>query len=277
MASNTPSLRAPLPWRTALVTGASSGIGEALSERLARDGVEVVLAARRLEKLEALASKLEASGAKARPLRLDVTRTEETVEAIRRVDDEVGGLDLIVANAGLGRPQSARTLTWENTSEVFAINFMGAMATLTAVLPRMIERGRGHLVGMSSLVVYAPTPGAAAYRASKSGLTALLENLRAELGNTGVSATAIHPGYVETPMADNFRTRGPDGELLPAKRPPVIVSAEDAASLIVGRLRKAPARIDFPFSLMMMIKSVGALPELVQGAIVRKMSAAVTE
>lgn len=265
-------MKPPLPWRTALVTGASSGIGEALAEHLARHGVEVVLAARRAEKLETLVETIERAGGKAHALPLDVTRHDETVQAIRRADDQLGGLDLIVANAGLGRPQSARTLTWENTAEVFSINFMGAMATLTAVLPRMVERGRGHIAGMSSVAVYAPTPGGAAYRATKSGLTAFIENLRAELGDTGVRATAIHPGYVETPMAENFRVKGPDGELLPAKPPPVIVSAQDAAKLIVSRLRKAPARIDFPFSLVMMVKSIGALPEILQGPIVRKMT-----
>src|SRR5690606_29709243 len=173
---------------------------------------------------------------------------------------------LVVANAGLGRPQSARTLTWENSADVFTTNFIGSMATLTSVLPRMVERGRGHLVGMSSIAVYAPTPGGAAYRATKSGLTAFLENLRAELGDTGVRTTAIHPAYVETPLADNFRAKGPDGEVLPSKPPPGIVSAEDAANLIVRRLRKEPARIDFPLPLVMMVKSIGALPEGVQGA-----------
>jgi hypothetical protein len=78
-------------------------------------------------------------------------------------------------------------------------------------------------------------------------------------------------------MADNFGTKGPNGELVPAKRPPGTVSAEDAAKLIVSRLRKAPARIDFPFSLVMMIKSIGALPDLVQGPLVRRMSVGATE
>jgi short-subunit dehydrogenase len=246
-------------WRTALVTGASSGIGAALAKRLARDGVEVVLAARRGSLLERIAGEIASAGGKARPVVLDVASPDAAVDAIRRADDELGGLDLVVANAGLGRPQSARTLSWEKTSDVFRTNFLGAMATLTAVLPRMVSRGRGHLVGVSSVAVYAPTPGGSAYRATKSGMTSFLENLRAELGGTGVSTTAIHPGFVRTPMADAFTAQ-----------PPLVLSADYSADLIVRKLRRAPARIDFPLSIVWMLKLMGALPAFIRDPIVRR-------
>lgn len=246
-------------WRSALVTGASSGIGAALSARLAAEGVEVVLAARRAALLMELAERIEAAGGRARVLELDVADPEATVLAIRAVDEAVGGLDLVIANAGVGRPQSARTMTWEKVREVFAINFMGAMATLTAVLPRMVERGRGHLVGISSVAVYSPTPGGSAYRATKSGLSVFLQNLRAELGGSGVDVTAVHPGFVRTPMADAFDID-----------PPGVWSAERAAAHIVRKLAKAPARIDFPFAVVMGMRSMGALPSFLRDPLVRR-------
>lgn len=244
-----------LPWRSALITGASSGLGEALAERLAQGGVEVVLAARRVNKLQDLVKRIKTKGYKARVLPADVTRPDDTVHAIRRIDEIVGGLDMVVANAGLGFPQPVKTLTWENASELFATNFMGAMATLTAVLPRMIARDRGHLVGMSSAIVYSSMPGAAAYRATKSGLTAFLDNIRSELSATNVKATAIHPAFVETPLADNLRRASFRAE----KRLHDVMTAREAAELIVRRLPGAPARIDFPRMTVMMIRLMGAL------------------
>lgn len=246
-------------WRTALVTGASSGIGAALSKRLAKEGVEVVLAARRAPELEALAAEIRAEGGRARSLELDVTRPDDAVARVRAVDEEIGGLDLVVANAGIGWPQPARTLTWESCAQVFATNFMGSMATLTAVLPRMVERGRGHLVGMSSMIVYAPAPGGSAYRATKCGLTGFLENVRAELGGSGVHATVVHPGFVQTPMADAFTVK-----------PPIVLTAERSADIVVRKLAKRPARIDFPLSVVLAMRLMGALPAFVRDAIVRR-------
>jgi len=253
------SIARPNPWRTALVTGASSGIGAALAHRLARGGTEVVLAARRIELLEAMGDAIRARGGRAHALELDVTRPDDAVAAIRQADAGVGGLDLVVANAGIGWPQSARTLSWEGTSRVFATNFTGALATLTAVLPDMVRRGRGHLVGISSVAVYGPTPGGTGYRATKAGLTAFLDNLRIELGGSGVQATAVHPAFVRTPLADAFPIQ-----------PPILWSAEDAADLIVRRLAKAPARIDFPFSVVQAIRMLGALPAFLRDPLVRR-------
>ena len=248
-----------LPWRTALVTGASSGIGEALALRLADDGVEVVVCARRRERLDELVARIRDNGGRARAATMDVTDPDATVEIIRRADRDVGGLDLVVANAGLGRPQAAATLGWEQSRDVFATNFMGAMATLTALLPKMVERGRGHLVGVSSVAVYAPTPEGSAYRATKAGLTAFLENLRAELGATGVKITAVHPGFVQTPLADAF-----------AIQPPFVVSAEQAARHMVRKLRSAPAKIDFPWPVVLMMKLIGWTPAFLRDPLVRR-------
>lgn len=248
------------PWRTALVTGASGGIGLAVARSLAAAGVEVVLAARRTDVLASETEKICNEGGRARALTLDVARTDEAVERIRTTDDEIGGLELIVANAGVGRPQPAHQLRWEEARDVFSTNFMGAMGTLTALLPRMVARKNGHLVGISSAAAYAPAPGGSAYCGTKSGLTAFLENLRIELHGTGVSVTTVHPGFVRTPGSEAFTVK-----------PPIVLSSERAGDIIVRRLRRAPARIDFPFSVVMMVKILGALPAFIRDPMIRRM------
>jgi NADP-dependent 3-hydroxy acid dehydrogenase YdfG len=246
-------------WRTALITGASSGIGAALAARLAADGTEVVLAARRADALAEMEAAIVAKGGRARSLVMDVTDADAVAHAVRRVDDEIGGLDLIVANAGVGRPQPARSLSWESAAPVLMTNLVGAVATLTAVLPRMIERRRGHLVGISSVAVMSPVPGGSVYRATKCGLTAFLENLHAELGGTNVSVSAVHPGFVRTPLADAF-----------AIQPPFVLEAETAAQIIARRLARRPLRIDFPWQVVLGMRLVGALPRSVRDALIRR-------
>jgi NADP-dependent 3-hydroxy acid dehydrogenase YdfG len=248
-----------MQYRSALVTGASSGIGAALAKELARGGTEVVLAARREDRLEALRDEIVRAGGRARPLVLDVADANAAVAAIRAVDEEIGGLDLVIANAGLGYPHSAKKLTWERAAPMVATNLTGALATLTAVLPQMLERGRGHLVGVSSVAAFAPVPAGSVYRATKTGLTAFLGNLRAELGDTPVRVTAVHPGFVRTAIADHFSVQ-----------PPLVLEADDAARVIVRRLPSAPAQIDFPTPIVLAMRIMGALPAFVSGVMVRR-------
>lgn len=246
-------------WRTALITGASSGIGEALATELASRGVHVTLAARREERLRALAERIEARGGAADVVVMDVTLPDEAAELVQSADTRVGGLDLIVANAGLGHPQAAGGMGWPEARDVVATNFTGAIATLTAVLPRLVQRGRGHLVGVSSVAAFAPTPNGTTYRATKAGLSAFLDNLRAEIGGTGVGVTAVHPGFVRTPLADAFPID-----------PPLVVSADAAARHIVARLRRNPREINFPWSVASMMRVLGALPRALVHRLVRR-------
>jgi short-subunit dehydrogenase len=242
-----------LPWRTALVTGASSGIGRGLAEQLAVHGVHVVLAARRKELLEEVAAGITRAGGAARIERLDVSDTEATVAAVRAIDAEMGGLDLVVANAGAGAPQAADggtvSFEWENLAAAFHVNFCGAAATLTAVLPRMVERGRGHLVGIGSLASFGALPDAAAYCAPKAGLAMLLECLRLDLRGTGVHATTVHVGFVRTAMTEKS-----------AFDMPQLMDVEPAVRVILERLPGAPATIEFPQPLALAARLGGRLP-----------------
>src|SRR5688572_32351749 len=241
-------------YRTALVTGASSGIGQALAERLAAAGTLVVLAARRADRLHAVAEGIEADGGHARVEPMDVAETTATVARIRALDAELGGFDLVIANAGVGmKHKGLPSYAWEAMAAACHLNFCGAAATLTAVLPEMVGRGNGHVVGISSIASFTPIPGRGGYCAPKAGLSMLLECLRLELAGTGVAATAVHPGFVRTAMTAKSK-----GAL------PFVMDPPAAAERIVSALSGKPATIDFPWQLATAARVGAALPRVLR-------------
>src|SRR6516162_9505903 len=125
--------------RTAFVTGASSGIGRELARRLAREGVEVAISARREDQLQSLVEEITAEGGRARAYPLDVANPDSTTETLRRADREMGGIDLVVANAGVSRHRWSGKLTYQDCADIIDVNVRGAVATLTALLPAMVE------------------------------------------------------------------------------------------------------------------------------------------
>lgn len=245
--------------RTALVTGASSGIGRALALRLAQDRVHVVLLARRVDLLSQLADQIRAGGGQATVCPCDLLQLDQTVATLRQVDREVFGLDLVIANAGIAVTQARGQASWEAIADMLRLNFDAAVATLTALVPAMIARGGGHLVGISSLAAYALAPGAGAYCASKAGFSTFLDGLRLELAGTGIAVTAVHPGFVRTPsMVDrSYPTPG-------------MIDADVAADHIVRRLPAAPAWIDFPWSTAWAARLLRVLPRSLLHAVLRR-------
>lgn len=242
------------------ITGASSGIGKALALELAREGHLLVLAARRKSELEATALEVKKAGGQALVQVLDVGDAAKTVDVIRQLDAELGGFDTIIANAGIGAMGSGRKLTWEKIDLLLRVNFNGSIATLTAVLPQMVERRRGHLVAISSLSAYTPLPKAAPYGASKAGLSYFCESLRQDLAGTGVSVTTVHPGFIRTDMI------GDD-----ADKRPFVMNADVAARLIVERFEGHPAVIDFPFPTRLGAGLASVLPRFVRSQITKRL------
>jgi short-subunit dehydrogenase len=250
--------RHPHTYRTALVTGASRGIGRALAEELGRAGVEVALVARDAGRLEEVAAGIRRAGGAARVLAIDVGDTDVTVRAILGIDDALCGLDLIVANAGVGPERDVAPYAWRALEGPLHVNMCGAAATLTAVLPRMVARGRGHLVGIGSLASFAALPGSAAYCAPKAGLDMLLDCLRLDVAPLGVAVTAVHLGFVATDMVAH--REGPMPQLLVPR---------DAARAIVRALPARPARIDLPQPFAWSVRALAALPRVVRERILR--------
>jgi len=239
--------------RTAFITGASAGIGKALALRLARDGVEVGLAARRTEQLTEVADQIHVAGGRAHVFALDVRRPKDVYETLLRADDTMQGIDLVIANAGLANNRRAQKFRWEECEDMLSVNVTGAAATLTALLGRMIERDRGHLVGVSSLAGMRALPGMAAYTATKAFLSRFLEGLRIDLSGSHISVTDVRPGFVESPMTERYKTTG--------QAMPFLVSASDAADTIVAALGRKDPVIAFPWQMNALMHTVSLLPE----------------
>ncbi|MFZ5470962.1 MAG: SDR family NAD(P)-dependent oxidoreductase [Myxococcota bacterium] len=246
-----------MEYRSALVTGASSGLGRGLSAWFARRGVRVYAAARRAAQLEAL--KAEVRDGIIEPVVLDVTNAEATWARVRALDGSCGGLDLVIANAGVGSVTPATHLQWNEVKHTIDVNVTGAAATLVAALPGMLERGRGHLVGISSFAAFRGLPRMAAYSASKAFLAVFLESLRVDLRGTGVRVTSIHPGYVKTEL-----TAGSKAKL------PFLLEAEDA----VERMGKAIVRLRpqyvFPWPLAVAARPLKVMPNVLYDPLIRK-------
>ena len=192
-----------LAGRVALVTGASSGIGRAVALALAREGADVVVAARRIDRLDALRDELLELGVRALVLGLDVSDEAACRDAVARTVAELGGLDILVNNAGvmlLGTVEGADTEDWRR---MMGTNVLGLMYLTHAALPHLLHR-RGVLVQMSSTAGRTARAGVAAYNASKWAVNAFSEGLRQEVTARGVRVVVIEPGIVETELREHI-------------------------------------------------------------------------
>ncbi|XXY20216.1 SDR family oxidoreductase [Sorangium sp. So ce216] len=205
-----------LAGKVVLITGASSGIGEALAREVARRGGRLVLAARRTERLEALAAELGASGGEAVATPCDVTRDGDVEGAVEKARAAFGRLDIAIANAGFGVAGRVEELSLDDFRRQFETNVFGALRTVKAALPEL-KRSRGGVALMGSASGYIAFPTMAAYSMSKFAVRALAETLRGELHAEGVAVTHIAPGFV----ASEIRRIDNAGKLRDGAREPV--------------------------------------------------------
>jgi short-subunit dehydrogenase len=221
--------------QVAVVTGASSGIGAGLARRLAAAGVRVGLLALPDRALEAEAERIRSAGGTAAAAPADVTDPVAVREALARVDDELGPIDLLILNAGIALATPAAAFEAAALERMARVNLLGPAYAIEAVLPRMLERGRGHLVGVSSLSSYRGQPVVSGYCATKSALAVLLEGLRVELRDTGISVTTVRPGFVRTPMTAGVRA------------PRFMMEVEPAARVILEGIAARRPEVNFPW------------------------------
>ncbi len=222
------------PYKTALITGASSGLGRGLALAFGKNGAHVIAAARRKIELDSLVAEIIASGGSAEVMLLDCSNADATYEAVRTLD-QGRPLDLVIANAGAGFPTSALALDWREVRQILDLNVLGATATLSAALTGMVERNSGQLVAMASLAGYRGLPASAAYCASKAALIAFCESLRIDLRDSGVHVTTICPGFVETDMTAKIK-----GKL------PFLVKLDDAVAIMYKAIERREAHCAFP-------------------------------
>jgi short-subunit dehydrogenase len=195
----------------AFITGASSGIGAALARELAREGADVALLARRVDRLEALSTEIAGLGRRALVLAGDVTRDGDLEAAAARAREALGRIDLVVANAGFGVMGTVEKLSLDDYRRQFETNVFGVLRTIRATLGEL-RRTRGTLVIVGSVSGYVSLPGGSPYSMSKAALRPLADSLQAELRPSGVSVVLIIPGFVESEIrqVDNRGEYHPD-------------------------------------------------------------------
>jgi NADP-dependent 3-hydroxy acid dehydrogenase YdfG len=223
----------PLAGRTALVTGASSGIGEAAALALAAAGARVALCARRAERLEGLARRIEAAGGEAIALPGDVAEEAVATRVVEAAVERFGRLDILVNSAGVTAPggvENADTAFWRR---VLDVNLMATLYTCKAAIPPMKAQGFGDIVNISSTAGRRAAGAFGPYCASKFALTALTEGLRQEVGGAGVRVCIVEPGATTTEVAESIA----DPKMREAMREHVgkagAIKPEDVAQAIV--------------------------------------------
>lgn len=233
-------------WKNKVVflTGASSGIGEALALETAKRGAILGLVARREDLLNELAAKCEAVGGKARVFVCDVVDAAAVQTAAQTLRNEFGQIDILIANAGIGGITSGLDVYKpEQVKKVIDINLMGAVNAVYAVLPPMLERGSGQLVAISSLAGFRGLPKSAAYSASKGAMTNFFESVRLDVQDQGVSVTIIQPGFIKTPL-----TSGRQNKM------PFIMELEDAVPYFLNAIEKRKKFAAFPWQLATFVR-----------------------
>ncbi|MBV9493708.1 MAG: SDR family oxidoreductase [Acidobacteria bacterium] len=186
--------------RSIVITGASSGIGAALARRLGKDGHRIALAARRLDALQAVANEC----GEAIAIAADVTRREDVERLREEALRAFGSVDVWINNAGRGISRRVLELSDEDFDEMMTVNVKSALYGMQAIVPYFLERGRGHLINISSFLGRVPIAAhRSAYNAAKAALNALTANLRADVANRGVEVSLVMPGLVATEFAQN--------------------------------------------------------------------------
>jgi short-subunit dehydrogenase len=230
--------------KVVLLTGASSGIGEALALEIARRGGILGLLARREELLRALAGKCEAAGGRARVFACDVVDSAAVQKAADDLKREFGRIDILIANAGIGgNNKETRELRPEFVRQVIEINLMGAVNAVYAVLPRMLERREGQLVAVSSLAGFRGLPKSAAYSASKGAMTNFFESVRLDVQHQGVAVTIIQPGFIKTPLTSGRKNKMP-----------FLMELEDAVPLFLRAIERKKKFAAFPWQLASFVR-----------------------
>ena len=235
--------------RVALITGAGSGLGKALALELAREGYVIAGVDLQAGGLAELERELKNAGALAATEPADVTDAEGLRKAVGALEERVGGTDLLIANAGIGRENPAVGFSAADFEAQVRVNLIGVANSVAAVLPGMLRRGRGHLVAISSLASYRGLPLMAGYCASKSGVNALLDALRIELRPRGIHTTTICPGWIRTPLTNAMK-----------HPPPRMLEVGDAARRIVRAIRRRAPFYAFPWSAAWQVRLVRWLP-----------------
>ncbi|GEO36050.1 short-chain dehydrogenase [Skermanella aerolata] len=241
--------------KTILITGASSGIGEAMAEAYAGPGVTLVLTGRDRDRLDVVAARCTERGADVRAATVDVADRAAMADWLALVD-RATPVDLCIANAGISGGTGGRGESEEQARRILAVNVDGVLNTIHPLIGPMTARGRGQLALVSSLAGFRGYPGAPAYCASKAAVRSYGESLRLDLRPAGIEVSVICPGFVKSRITD--RNRFPM---------PFLMDADRAASIIKRGLERNRGRIAFPLPTYLMAWLVAVLPAALADAL----------
>ncbi|PQJ35351.1 oxidoreductase [Salinibacter sp. 10B] len=190
--------------KVVIITGASSGLGEAAARHLAAKGASVALAARRTERIEALAEEITEKGGEALAVTTDVTEREQVQALVDHAVEAFGRVDVMLNNAGLMPLSPLDRLNVDEWDQMIDVNVKGVLYGIAAVLPYMEEQASGHIINVASVAGHVVSPGSAVYSATKHAVRALSEGLRQEVKDYGLRTTIISPGAVDTELPDTI-------------------------------------------------------------------------
>jgi len=230
---------------TMIITGASSGIGEALATCAASQGYVLGLAARSTDKLQTLADRLRHDYAvQVEVAHMDVQDEASIVQAMDDLAQKLGTIDIVVANAGVTAVRRTGRDDLSIDRGVFQTNLFGAIATLDVATRLFLSQGRGHLVGISSFSAFAPIPGSAAYSASKAALSNYMNAMRLELASRNIKVTVIHPGFIHTHLAAKM------------DRYPFVIEADVAARQMLQAIERQATNVIVPALPWRVVKGI---------------------
>ena len=235
--------------KVVMITGASSGLGRGMALEIAARGGHLGLLARREDLLREIVDEAKKHNVKAVFASADVRDAKAVRAAADQFRKELGPIDILIANAGIGTADHAVSLTPEHAANVIGINVLGAINSVAAVLPGMVEQKHGRLVAISSLAAYRGLAKSAAYCASKAALTAYFESLRIDLRHTGVGVTIIHPGFIKTDL-----TAGRHAKM------PYLMELDDGVKKIVTAIEKEKKIYAFPWQLATIVRTSMLMP-----------------
>jgi short-subunit dehydrogenase len=269
--------------RIVIVTGAASGMGRALCFSLGHEGARLGLVDRNEKGLRSLADELAGRGVGCLWAVADVRHQKELAHAIDTLAAQLGPVDILVASAGILHMSPADDLMVERVEEAIQVNFLGVVYAINAVLPAMLKRQSGHIVGMASLAASRGIPYEAAYGASKAALGNYLESLRPGLRQRGIAVTTVYPGFVQTPLLEVATAQVECrsallralGAIVGLRRLSGVVEPEAAARKITRAIVRRRRVVSFPLSTRIMTRLGRVLPAAAYDWIITRFTARV--
>lgn len=244
---------------TVMLTGAAHGIGRATAVELARRGYPLGLVDRDAVPLDELAAVLRGSGAQVATAVVDVSDPAALAAAVAAIEAALGPIEVLLACAGVGSLTIAPNLDTDALRQILEVNVVGVAQSIDAVLPGMIARGRGHLIGVASMAGYRGFPWMISYSASKAALIVYLEALRPGLARRGVSITTVCPGFVRTRMCAD----------IPYQQPVKMIEPEHAALRLVQAVERRPRNCVFPWNMKIGLAILKYMPDFAFDALMR--------